>query len=286
MPGRFAILATAALAVFSAASCRMINSLLHDEEVVARAGNNVLYRSEVSMLIPDGISGEDSLRLAMQYINTWASDMVFLDIAESQLSKSEKDVTKELEDYRRSLLKYRYEQIYVNERLDTAVTNRDIEEYYNSHGADFILEGPVVKARLLKISPASRDIDRFKKQMSSFSLDGGWTMDDVNDPAAGTFSTYSDKWIDLSELARDMDADDSLLAGASAGKFYEHPDGYGLLNIAYIAEMLPAGAPAPVEYCAPAIRDLIIGARKHRLIASLERDLLESARNKGKFVIY
>lgn len=282
----YAIAAAAMLAVLAVSSCRMINSLLHDEEVVARVGSNVLYRSEVSRLIPEGIAGDDSLRLAMQYINTWASDMVFLDIAESQLSKNEKDVSKELEDYRRSLLKYRYEQIYVNERLDTAVTEREIEAYYNSSKGDFILERPVVKARLLKISPASRDIDRFKKQMSSFSLDGGWTLDDMNDHAVGTFTIYSDKWIDLSTLAGDMEEDYSALSGVSAGKFYEHQDSYGLLNIAYVAEVMPAGVPAPVEYCAPAIRDLIIGTRKHRLITSLERDLLESARDKGKFVIY
>ena len=66
----------------SLTSCKLINSILHDEEVVAKVGNNMLYKSEVTSLIPSGISGDDSLRLAMQYINSWASDMVYLDIAE------------------------------------------------------------------------------------------------------------------------------------------------------------------------------------------------------------
>ena len=54
--------------------------------------------------------------------------MLFMDMAETELSKGEKDVSREIESYRRSLLKYRYEQKYVNQRLDTAVTEADIEK--------------------------------------------------------------------------------------------------------------------------------------------------------------
>lgn len=274
------------LAVPAISSCRLINSLLHDEEVVARVGGSMLYRSEVEKLIPNGIPSEDSLRLVMQYINTWASDQVFLDIAEEQLSKTEKDVTRELEEYRRSLLKYRYEQKYVNERLDTAVTEKEIEEYYSTHPGEFILERPVVKARFLKISSASGDVDNFKKLMSSFGLDGGWTLDDFSTQTVGKFTTYADKWIDIAELARDMEMDFGQLMDVKSGKFYENIDGLGLMNVAYIVDVLPSGSPSPVEYCAPSIRELIISARKHRLTTSLERDLLDDARNRGKFVIY
>ena len=110
-------------------SCRAISSLLHDDEVVAQAEGVKLYRAELDALIPRGISPEDSAALALQYINTWASDLVYLKIAEEQLSKAEKDVTNELEDYRKSLLKYRYEQLYINERLDTTVTDEMVDEY-------------------------------------------------------------------------------------------------------------------------------------------------------------
>ena len=93
-------------------------------------GQEKLYRSDIDKVIPKGIVPEDSVRLSRQYINSWASDRVYLKIAEEQLSKAERDVTVELEDYRKSLLKYRYEQLYVNERLDTSVSHEHIEEYY------------------------------------------------------------------------------------------------------------------------------------------------------------
>ena len=71
------------------------------------------------------------------------------EVAEKELSKSEKNVDKELEDYRRSLLKYRYEQKYVNQRLDTAVTDAQIEKYYEAHIETFKLSLPIAKARFL-----------------------------------------------------------------------------------------------------------------------------------------
>ena len=111
-------------------SCKTITSFVHDGRVVAKIGNHKLYASDLNAYIPDSASPEDSTRLALQYINSWASDMAFIDVAEKELSKSEKNVDKELEDYRRSLLKYRYEQKYVNQMLDTAVTDAQIEKYY------------------------------------------------------------------------------------------------------------------------------------------------------------
>ena len=128
-------------------SCKTITSFVHDGRVVAKIGNHKLYASDLNAYIPDSASPEDSTRLALQYINSWASDMAFIDVAEKELSKSEKNVDKELEDYRRSLLKYRYEQKYVNQRLDTAVTDAQIEKYYEAHIETFKLSLPIAKAR-------------------------------------------------------------------------------------------------------------------------------------------
>ena len=73
----------AAFMIIALSSCRLVNSILHDDDVVAKVGSMMLYRSEVTRLIPDGTPSEDSLRLALQYINTWASDMVFLEVPRS-----------------------------------------------------------------------------------------------------------------------------------------------------------------------------------------------------------
>ena len=77
------------------ASCKAISDFLDKGEVVAQVGETRLMMEELQKVIPNGISPEDSIILAKQYINSWALDHIFLDVAESQLSSAELDSNEE-----------------------------------------------------------------------------------------------------------------------------------------------------------------------------------------------
>lgn len=267
-------------------SCKTISSFLSNDETVAEAGSAKLYRSELNLLIPKGIPAEDSIRLARQYINAWALDQVFLTIAEQQLSKSEKDVSKELEDYRKSLLKYRYEQLYVNERLDTAVSQDNVEAYYAANVNKFELLRPIVKARYLRMSADSPVLPKIRKKMSSDQVQDLVDADSLAYSSALKFTTWGDRWIDVTSLAREFGTDYVTVMSSAVGGWVEMTDTLGVTSLAFISDIVREGEPAPMEYCAPQIKDMIISARKQTLITDLEQDLLKDAREKGQFLIY
>ena len=267
-------------------SCRAISSFLGSDEVVASVGSDNLYRSDLEALIPKGIAPEDSVRLASQYINSWASDRVYLKIAEEQLSKSERDVTKELEDYRRSLLKYRYEQLYVNERLDTAVSRDVLEEYYESHKANFILDRPVVKARFLNILADSPSLKPIRKLMSSSEANDLMEADSMAFSTAVKFTTWSNSWIDVTVLAKEFSMEHVALMSRMQKGWIENTDTTGHVRVAFVSEITPKGQVAPLEYCQDNIRNIIISSRRQSLLMNLEQDLLKDARADGEFVIY
>ena len=133
--------------VAAAVSCKMVGQLqetaseLFRGEVVARVGDHKLYRSQLDAFIPADVSAEDSTGMARQYINAWAEDLLLLDMAEEQLSPEEKDVTEELEAYRRTLLEYRYRQLYIDRRLDTLVTDEELKRYWREHPERFKVDG-------------------------------------------------------------------------------------------------------------------------------------------------
>ena len=267
-------------------SCKAVQSFIHDGEVVAKLGDHKLYRSELEELIPNGISQEDSINFANLYINSWATDKAFQDIAEQKLSKEEKDVSSELEAYRQSLLRYRFEQRYVTERLDTNVTANEVNDYYNSHKDNFKLERPVLKARFMKIAKDSPNLQKIRKLMSSSDVEDVIAADSVAFNSAQRYIDFSDTWMDAVNLAAEFGVDYVNMLSKKNGSFIEIPDGEGNLCVAFITEMVKAGETAPVDFCEDNIKDIIISGRKHALLDTLERDLIEDAKVKENFVIY
>ena len=280
------IIAIIGIVLPALSSCRAISNFLRNDEVVAEVGLDRLYRSDLDAVVPRGIPAEDSVRLARQYINTWASDRIYVSIAEEQLSKAEKDVAKELEDYRISLLKYRYEQLYVNERLDTAVSDDKIEEYYEAHKETFRLTRPLVKARFLRIHTYSPMLETIRKKMDSSDANDLIEADSLAFSSAIMFTTWKDEWQDVIVLAKEMGVPYDSVLGMARNGWIRQDDTTGVTNLAYVSETMNSGDYAPVSYTSARIKDIIISTRKQALISSLEQDLLKDAHENGKIVIY
>lgn len=267
-------------------SCRWVSEIVGGDEVVAKVGHDKLYRSDLVKLIPPGISSDDSTKLALQYINSWASDRVFTQIAEEKLSKEEKDVTAELEDYRKSLLKYRYEQHFINERLDTSISFPEMEKYYADHSDKFILSVPVAKVTFLCISSDSPLTERIRNRMSSEEAEELEEADSLAYSAALKYTDFDGKWVDMTALAKEFGTDFANLQDSRSGNWIERSGEDGTLRLSYIKEYMRSGEVAPFDYAVPFIRDYIISARKQALVGTLEQDLLKEARENNDFVIY
>ncbi|MBP5218835.1 MAG: hypothetical protein J6Z47_07810 [Bacteroidales bacterium] len=275
-----------ALALAVLPSCKTVQSIIHDDEVVAKLGNHKLYRADLEGIVPAGTSSEDSLNLVNLFINSWATDMAFQDIAQQRLSKEEKDISKEMEAYRQSLLRYRFEQHYVAERLDTNVSRKEIEDYYEAHKSSFKLQRPILKARFLNIAKDSPSLPEIKRLMSS---DDPADVEAADSAAFGTAQRYRDfsaNWIDAVTLAAEFGVDYVEMLSRKKGSLIEIPDGEANVSVAYVSRMVGAGETAPVAYCEDRIKDIILSGRKHELLTTLEQELIEEAKLRENFVIY
>ena len=277
---------TVCLMLAALASCQAVRNFIHDDDVIAQVGMHKLYRTDLESFVPDGLSREDSTNIADQYIRTWASEQLYLDMATEQLSKSEKDVSKELDAYRNSLLRYRYEQRYVNERLDTTVTRAEIEEYYQAHKDLFVLDVPILKARFVDIMQDSPNIDVIRKKMSSTKYEDIVLTDSLAYSSALKYADYSEEWVNAVSLAREFGTDYGTMLSRLSGSCIEFQEDRGDIKIAYVLDIQKAGTLAPLDYCEERIEDIIISNRKHQLLSTLEQDLLDDALAKEKFVVY
>lgn len=267
------------------ASCDAVSGLIHDGEAVARVGKHVLYRTGLDALMPSGLDAADSAEYSRRIINEWAADQLFMDMADTQLSKEEKDVTDELEVYRRSLLRYRYEQRYVNERLDTAVTMSEIEAYYESHPDMFKLDVPILKVRYLDIMQDSPNREVLRKKLSSEDYRDAELVDSLAYASAIKYLDSSEKWIDAVTLAREFDTDYATMLSRQKDSYIEMPQELGDVKIAYVIDYQRGGVTAPLDYCEDRIKNIILSSRKHAILSTLEQDLLEDAVAKEKLEI-
>ena len=126
----------------------------------------------------------------------------------------------------------------------------------------------------------------FRKKMGSSEVADVIEADSLAFSSAMEFTTWDNEWVDITLLAGKFDVDFKTLMQSVKDRWVRMDDTLGVTDLAYISEMMREGEYAPVEYVTPQIRDIIISSRKQELISSLERDLLNDARENGKFVIY
>ena len=134
--------------------------VIEEKVKVARVGSVHLYQEELIKDIPSGLGKEDSLVFIDQLVSNWIEEQIVLQKAEEVLPQEAKDVKDRLDNYRKSLIIYAYEEKFIKERLDTAVSSIEIEEYYAAHVDDFMLKDYIVKALYLKISKGTPDIEK------------------------------------------------------------------------------------------------------------------------------
>ena len=274
------------LVLASLSGCKFFGDVLHNEPLAAKVGSHELTMAALRDAVPDGLTPEDSAAFAERYINSWARDMLLMDQAEKSLSAEEKDVSAQLEDYRRTLLNHRYEQKYIAEHLDSLVTREEIEDYYAANREKFRLQNPVVKAYYFNISPRSKELQTILSGMTSTKEAQRAEADTLMRTASMRFVDYSANWVDAYVLAREFNTDVVTLLSSRKKEWIRLPDGLGHDNVAFLIDYVPDGSYAPVDYCTKRIEEIILSARKHALSAEFETKLIEEALESEQLIIY
>lgn len=284
--GRLNNIVSGILVLASLSGCKFFGDVLHNEPLAAKVGSHELTMAALRDAVPDGLTPEDSAAFAERYINSWARDMLLMDRAEKGLSAEEKDVSAQLEDYRRTLLNHRYEQKYIAEHLDSLVTREEIEDYYAANREKFRLQTPVVKAYYFNISPRSKELQTILSGMTSTKEAQRAEADTLMRTASMRFVDYSANWVDAYVLAREFNTDVVTLLSSRKKEWIRLPDGLGHDNVAFLIDYVPDGSYAPVDYCTKRIEEIILSARKHALSAEFETKLIEEALESEQLIIY
>ena len=236
-----------------------------DADVLVKVKDRTLRRSEIKQQIPRGLSSADSMLLAESLERKWVKDALVYDVALRNLEGEDKaEVDKLVEEYRHSLIRYRYQEQLIK----------------------FVLDKALVKGLFLKIpvdAPGLVDVKGWYRSTSEASLE---KIEKYSVQNASIYDYFYDKWVDFDQVMDNIpvhvsNANDFL----RANKFVEVSDSTYcyLLNI---KEYLPAGSVAPYDYASAQIVEMLTNRRKVEFLKKFEEELYNDAVRSGDVKFY
>ncbi len=249
------------------------------EKPLATVFNKSLYPSEIEGLVGKNISVKDSTLLVNSYIENWAKEQLVIAIAEQNIP-ADLDVNKLVEDYRRSLIRHTYEQKLVEQRLDSAITNAEIEAYYEEAKAQYQLEETVVRGYFIKLLEEAPQQD---------SLAAWWKMNSYSDKEnlVDYCRSYADKfliqdsaWVSVDYLAAEFPVA-TLSQSNLVDGFQMNTKNDGYLYFIKINKVVKKGKTAPLSYVREKIVRIILRKRKFELLEDMTEVLYKRELQKG-----
>lgn len=254
--------------------------------VVARVNNKYLYESDVRGVVPSGTARKDSVVLVQNYIDSWVRKQLLIRQAERNLTQKQQDFSKALEEYRNSLLIFAYESELVNQKLDTLVTDAEIEQYYNLNRRSFELKYNIVKVVYVVLPVDSKEIQRFRKLLSDKDTILSSTIEQLAQQHAYSYFVGDETWVRFDDLLAQLPIETyNQELFLRNNRYIEITDDPFIYLIRFkdflITESIP---PLEVEY--ENIRNIILNKRRQELIRSMHQQIYDQALRDKTFEIY
>ena len=271
---------------FSALFLTACNLFLAKDEPVAKVGERILTMKELSGYIPNYLDATDSALWADDYVKKWVQRELLLLKAEENLKTEQKDVSKELEEYRNSLLVYRYKNELVKGEMDTTVTESNIQKYFNEHRESFILNRNIVKAIYIKIPVQVSNPDNIKDLCLSDNKEKQAKLDEYCMSYAKAYDRFNDEWVAADMVLKNTPAEiKDQNQFLERNRFVESSD-MNYYYIVCIRDYRLSGQVSPIEYVKNDIKNLILSKQKIEFLKQIEKDIYKEGVENNKVKLF
>ncbi|MCX6273524.1 MAG: hypothetical protein NTU44_20335 [Bacteroidetes bacterium] len=253
------------------------------EHPLARVHDIFLYESDLAGVVLPGTPSKDSIDIVKNFIQNWIRQKLVVYQAENNLNRNQKDFAKELEEYRNSLIVYRYESRLIKEKLDTVVTQKQIEDYYNQNQGNFELKDNIVRVLYVKLKVKDPSIQKIKSLLRSDKPADRQKLTQL--AAANAVNSYLDdkSWLFFNDLLKEIpiktyDQEDYL----QNHRMIEFSDDSFTYLINIVEFKIKEGL-SPLSLEMDNIKNILINKRKTKLVNDMENDVYNQALKNKDF---
>ena len=165
-------------------------------------------------------------------------------------------------------------------------TEEDIAAYYNAHKAEFKLDRPLVKGRIVRFPVNHRQSFKLRELVKASSADRLQDLADIcakNDFELKEFAEWT-PWSDFAAnlpLRQGM-ASEQLIRPGEVQQLRDNESHYYF----FVTEVAGSGQTAPLETRRATIRRILFNLRQAEVIRSHEEELVDAALTEGEAKIY
>jgi len=251
-----------------------------EEDAVARVYDKYLTKAELSQIVPYGLSSKDSLSLIKEYIDEWIKRNLVLRRAELNLTDEQKDVSDQLEDYRSSLITFAYERELVRQKLDTTVSNAEIETYYRENAANFELKSNIIRLKYIKLSLKAPNADKAKVWLLGKSDADRDKLEQYCGMYAVNYLLDDNNWLLFDDVLKEIPLSDYSMDQFNRNKRFLELADKDFRYFVSVTGFIVKESNAPLSFERGNIRNIILNKRKIKLVEQMQLDAYNDALNE------
>jgi len=263
------------------------NTGTKDRIVVAKAGDHILYFDQIPDMFQPGMDKADSLAALQNYIHRWSRKELLALKAEQNLTDDyKKAVEKQLDEMRNNLLIYQYQQQMIIQKMDTSVSESEIQEYYLSNKSTFVLTSNIVKALLVKLPVTAPNIEKARQWYKSSNPADLNLLRDYCYQFAAQYADFDDQWVSFNRLLMMVPLESmNQEAWLTSHPFAELKDDkyYYFIDI---RDYVLRGNIAPYDYISGQVKTIILNNRRNDFLQKLEDGIYNEAVRDNTLKVY
>jgi hypothetical protein len=254
---------------------------------VARVYDKYLYTEDLEGLTSEAINSSDSTDIAERYIRSWIKKQLLIDEAADRIDFDEAELNRKILDYRYALMVHEFKQYYINQQLQTDVSENEIQSYYISNQDNFELKQNIIRGIFIKLPKEAPKIKKVGKLIRSKKPKDREELASYCFQFATYYTLEDTVWFNFDELIQS-----TPLAGIPNREQYLKSNKYVETNdqnfeyFLYINEYKIADQISPLEFVRDDIEEIIVNKRKITLANQLEEDIYSKAQTNNDFEIY
>ena len=242
-----------------------------------------LYLSTIDSLTL-GLSGEDSVRVAQQYINQWAKDVVlYEEVRNRKANLQSEEIDRMVEDYRRALYTQAYEEYLVARRMPKTVPDSIAMQIYAQMPEKFRLNESIMQGILVVVPTDAPKVDKLRKWLDAES------MDDIEKYAyqnASGYELFTDRWLTTTEMLLHMPIERNDLETRLKTKNQIEIADSTKTYLLQITDKHMRGEQMPMDYARPEIEKIVLSERRVDFLQKERERLYNEAIQSGKVIFY